>query len=116
MDDWHYTYIDEKNLRRFLRNVGYLASKQELIAIIRRVDTDGDAKICLEEFNEGVRSQFSLVSPFKTRAKVENPTASFAMRKSSSKSDLKSRSNANTPLKNSKYLKSSAKKKRPSSA
>jgi hypothetical protein len=27
VDDWNYTYIDEKNLRRFLRNVGYLASK-----------------------------------------------------------------------------------------
>lgn len=56
MDDWHYTYIDEKNLRRFLRNVGYLASKQELVAIIRRIDTDGDAKISLDEFNEGIRS------------------------------------------------------------
>jgi hypothetical protein len=36
--------------------VGHLASKQELIAIIRRVDTDGDAKINLGEFNEGIRS------------------------------------------------------------
>jgi hypothetical protein len=27
VDDWNYTYIDEKNLRRFLRNVGYLSSK-----------------------------------------------------------------------------------------
>ncbi len=56
VDDWHYTYIDEKNLRRFLRNVGYLTSKQQLIAIIRRIDTDGDAKVTLDEFNEGVRS------------------------------------------------------------
>jgi len=26
IDDWNYKYIDEKNLKRFLRNVGYLAS------------------------------------------------------------------------------------------
>ncbi len=56
VDDWHYTYIDDKNLRRFLRNVGCLASKSELVAIIRRVDLDGDAKINIEEFGEGIRS------------------------------------------------------------
>ncbi len=38
IDDWNYKYIDEKNLRRFLRNMGYLASKAELIAMIRRFD------------------------------------------------------------------------------
>jgi len=27
IDDWNYTYIDEKNLRRFLRNLGVLPSK-----------------------------------------------------------------------------------------
>lgn len=27
VDDWNYTYIDEKNLRRFLRNLGHLSSK-----------------------------------------------------------------------------------------
>jgi Ca2+-binding EF-hand superfamily protein len=56
IDDWHYTYIDDKNLRRFLRNVSYLASKQDLVAIIRRIDLDGDAKVNLEEFEEGIRS------------------------------------------------------------
>jgi Ca2+-binding EF-hand superfamily protein len=50
------SYIDEKNLRRFLRNVSYLASKQELVAIIRRFDTDGDAKINRDEFIEGIKS------------------------------------------------------------
>jgi Ca2+-binding EF-hand superfamily protein len=56
VDDWNYNYIDEKNLRRFLRNMGCLASKQELVAMIRRFDTDGDAKINIEEFEEGIRS------------------------------------------------------------
>ena len=33
--------------------------KTELIALIRRIDLDGDAKISYEEFFEGVRSQFA---------------------------------------------------------
>ena len=60
VDDWNYGYIDDKNLRRFLRNMGHLASKQELIAIIRRFDTDGDAKVNLLEFEEGVKSYLSV--------------------------------------------------------
>lgn len=56
IDDWNYNYIDFTNLRRFLRNVGYLSSKQELIAIIRRIDTDGDSKLKIDEFSEAVRS------------------------------------------------------------
>lgn len=45
VDDWNYNYIDKSNLKRFLRSMGYLASKIELVSIIRRFDTDGDAKV-----------------------------------------------------------------------
>lgn len=45
-----------------MRNVGHIASKQELVAIIRRIDTDGDAKMNSEEFAEGIKSQFSLMN------------------------------------------------------
>lgn len=72
IDDWNYKYIDDSNLKRFLRNVGYLASKQELVAIIRRIDLDGDAKINLDEFNEGVRSQFSLAAPYSSKSQKLN--------------------------------------------
>jgi Ca2+-binding EF-hand superfamily protein len=61
IDDWNYNYIDEKNLRRFLRNMGHLASKPELVAIIRRFDTDGDAKVNIEEFKEGIKSHLTLI-------------------------------------------------------
>lgn len=74
VDDWNYTYIDDKNLKRFLRNVGVLVSKQELVAIIRRIDLDGDAKVSLEEFGEGIRSQFSLTGPSAGRVQAGNPT------------------------------------------
>ena len=45
IDRYNEGYIDTYNLGTFLRNNGYYASERELIAIIRRVDTDGDAKI-----------------------------------------------------------------------
>lgn len=83
VDDWNYNYIDFKNLRRFLRNMGFLASKQELIAIIRRIDTDGDSKLKIDEFSEGVRSQFSQISH-------RNGVSSPKINKSSSKSELRS--------------------------
>ena len=56
IDDWSYGYLDARNLRRFLRNMGVLMSKHELVALIRRIDLDGDAKISYEEFFEGVKS------------------------------------------------------------
>ena len=58
IDDWSYGYLDTRNIRRFLRNTGVLLSKQELIALIRRIDLDGDAKVSYEEFFEGVKSQY----------------------------------------------------------
>lgn len=40
--------------------MGYIASKKERISIIRRFDTNGDAKIDLEEFIEGVTPQYTV--------------------------------------------------------
>lgn len=59
IDDWSYGFLDSRNLRRFLRNMGVLLTKGELVALIRRIDLDGDAKISYEEFYEGIRSQFA---------------------------------------------------------
>lgn len=56
VDDWNYSYIDKNNLKRFLRQVGVLAKKTQLVSIIRRFDTDGDAKVNFLEFQEGIRS------------------------------------------------------------
>jgi hypothetical protein len=54
IDDWSYGFIDQKNLKSFLRKHGFLASKRDLMAIIRRLDLDGDAKLCRQEFIEGL--------------------------------------------------------------
>ena len=45
MDDWNYGYVDKKNLKTFLRKVKYLATELEIMAIIRRLDLDADARI-----------------------------------------------------------------------
>ena len=60
IDDWNYNYIDSSNLKRFLRSMGHLATKQELIGILRRFDMDGDAKINLAEFALGMKSSLTV--------------------------------------------------------
>ena len=62
MDDWLYTYIDSTNLKRFLIKMGHVPTRIELSSIIRRIDTDGDGKLKLGEFIEGIKSQFALVN------------------------------------------------------
>lgn len=44
--------IDSLNLGAFLRAQNYTASEHELMSIIRRIDTDGDAVISFNEFAE----------------------------------------------------------------
>lgn len=50
IDDWSYGFVDRKNLKSFLRKHGKLASTEEVIAIIRRMDLDGDARLSKYEF------------------------------------------------------------------
>ena len=50
--------INTLNLGTFLRNVGHYASETELLAIVRRIDTDGDANLSYSEFCDFVRSQY----------------------------------------------------------
>lgn len=77
IDDWSYGYIDQSNLKRFLRTAGFVASKQELVAILRRFDMDGDAKISFAEFELGMRST---LANFKGNGK-KRPQSSGGYRK-----------------------------------
>jgi Ca2+-binding EF-hand superfamily protein len=45
IDQYGYNYLNEGNIRMFLRKMGHQVLKPELVAIIRRFDIDGDAKI-----------------------------------------------------------------------
>jgi len=55
IDDWQYGYIDKKNLTSFLRKLGYIVRKDELLAIIRRMDLDADARLTMNEFIDGLK-------------------------------------------------------------
>jgi hypothetical protein len=62
--------IDSYNLGQFLKNNGHYASERELLNIIRRIDTDGDAKLNYEEFSEFLRPAVSnrVVEDLKNRS------------------------------------------------
>ena len=55
VDRYNSGRIDTVNTGSFLRQNGHYASEMELLAIIRRIDTDGDACIVYSEFAEFVR-------------------------------------------------------------
>jgi len=56
IDRYNSGRVDTVNTGAFLRQNGHYASEMELLAIIRRIDTDGDACITYSEFAEFVRS------------------------------------------------------------
>jgi Ca2+-binding EF-hand superfamily protein len=47
-------FISEQSLRRFLKRVGHTPLKGELVAIMRRLDLDGDKRISFAEFGEAL--------------------------------------------------------------
>jgi len=55
VDDWNYKYIDQVNLKRFLIKCSVLPNDNLLIAIIRRIDLDADAKLNFKEFIDCIR-------------------------------------------------------------
>ena len=62
VDDWTYGYLDKNNIKRFLRSAGHVSSNSELVAILRRFDMDGDAKINYKEFEIGIKSNLTIFS------------------------------------------------------
>jgi Ca2+-binding EF-hand superfamily protein len=55
VDRHHDGRIDTFNLGAFLRSCGHYAGERELLSIIRRFDTDGDARLSFAEFSEFMR-------------------------------------------------------------
>lgn len=62
VDDWNYKYIDQVNLKRFMIKCSVLPHDNLLLAIIRRMDLDADAKLNLKEFIDGVRPNENFTS------------------------------------------------------
>jgi len=49
--------INVANLQDFFRQFGTYLVEQEVFAIIRRIDTDGDARLSFEEFADFFKTQ-----------------------------------------------------------
>ena len=58
IDELQYKFINEANLKIFLRKMGHQVVKKELVCILRRLDLDGDSKISFSEFAEGIKPVF----------------------------------------------------------
>lgn len=56
IDDLNDGDINPDNLRSFLKNNGYYPTEDDVIAVIRRLDTDADCKVNYEEFCEAIKS------------------------------------------------------------
>lgn len=62
VDSWNYGYIDTSNLKTFMIGLGYRQLKDQnskkfrefLVAVLRRFDLNGDGKISLAEFEQGI--------------------------------------------------------------
>jgi len=76
--------------------MGHLASKQEIVAILRRLDLDGDAKINLKEFGEAIKTQLASSNPIKLRRQALDDERS---RSSAPKKDKRASSIAGSPRK-----------------
>lgn len=101
IDKYNDGFLDTMNLRMFLRQCGHFATDKELLAIVRRLDTDGDAKIGYSEFQEGIRSNYPPSRPSKLELEdrerfARSQSASKAQRYSS---PLRSSSHYETPKK-----------------
>lgn len=58
--------LNHRNIQTFLRLNGFIATDAEVIAIIRRLDSDGDNKVALDEFAEAVRPAVPSPTPIPT--------------------------------------------------
>ena len=88
VDDCNFKFIDTSNLKRFLVKCCIYASDALLIAIIRRMDLDADARLSMKEFMDGVQplenfTKGSLSEMKKVTKKSVKMSATSNFRKSS---------------------------------
>ena len=61
IDKYNDGAITINNLGGFLRSCGYSASQQDLIQIIRRIDTNGDGILSYFEFADFIKSNLPII-------------------------------------------------------
>ena len=86
VDRYNTGRINTVNMGSFLRQNGHYSSEMELVAIVRRIDADGDANLDYNEFAEFMRPAFPSPRP------ATPPRAASPQRGRGSSSPLKSSS------------------------
>ena len=78
--------LNHRNIQSFLRLNGFIATDNEVISIIRRIDSDGDNQITLDEWSDSLRPAIPLPSPLTATASAvafeESKRASSPLRRS----------------------------------
>ena len=62
-----------QDLTSFLRDMGARMIEREIFAIVRRIDTDGDAKIAFDEFTDFFCTQVNKETPMHPKQKNVRP-------------------------------------------
>ena len=78
VDRYNDGFIDAINLASFLRQHYHHLTERELLATIRRIDTDGDAKISYTEFSDLMRSEYVIERPIEIPRDSYKPRAASA--------------------------------------
>lgn len=63
------------NLQDWFRQFGNYLTEQEVFAVIRRIDTDGDAKLSFEDFSEFFHGQVDGEAPLIMTAAMKKKLA-----------------------------------------
>lgn len=63
IDTYNEGKIHDGNLQEFFRSYGLYYIDEEIYAILRRIDTDGDAKLCFDEFADFFKVQVNTNTP-----------------------------------------------------
>jgi len=80
--------------------MGHLSTKQELIAILRRFDMDGDAKINMAEFTLGMKSSLKIFAS-KTKRPNSSAVTSFAQKLGAPNTAVSGATNKTFPIRRS---------------
>lgn len=65
VDELNEGEINVDNMRAFLKKAGHYPTEEEVIAIIRRLDTNADSSVSYAEFSEAIKPQeFSMTNHY----------------------------------------------------
>lgn len=81
IDEHSFRFINHANLKSFLRKMGHQPVRKEIVAILRRLDLDGDSKITYQELSEGLKPVSPEILPQNLREQAIDKSPLKTMKK-----------------------------------